>query len=307
MAIQKKGGKRKQKFTALRQALEPRILFDASLAAPPHDLGIPTEAVHHHHSHHGENTHTDASTAKQAPQTPQDAPPANAPANNPTQTATSSSTAPVQDVSKTASDTRSGNTDNSVPLQPLAVSLPPVELVFIDSKVIDPQSLLQGVSSTAEIHFLDASQDGIAQIDAVIKAEKAPISAVIILSHGDSGSLDLGNATLNEQTLSDQYASEINSWQSHLTPNASVLLYGCDVAKGGLGQQFVTDLSQDIGVSVAASTDYTGSALLAGNWTLEFQTGTIGASITDVLSSQSLENYNYLLGQPVVDFLKNVF
>ena len=296
MASNEKGKKRKQKYTALRQALEPRILFDASLAAPPHDLGIPADVSAHDPSQ--VDTHSDTS---KTPQAPQDAPQTNAPTDNAAQAPANPAAVQVQDVSKTASDTRSGNTDNSVPAQPLAITLPPVELVFIDSRVLDPESLLKDISPTAEVHFLDAGQNGIDQIDAVIKSEHAPISAIHILSHGDSGSLELGNSTLDTQTLSDQYATKISSWQSHLTPDASVLLYGCDIAKGDLGQQFVTDLSRDMGVSVAASIDYTGSALHAGNWTLEFQTGTIGAAITDIFSSQSLANYNYLLAQPIVD------
>ncbi|MEO8401515.1 MAG: DUF4347 domain-containing protein, partial [Gammaproteobacteria bacterium] len=286
---------RKQKYATLKQALEPRVLFDASLVpAPPHDAGVTTDSS-------SPDSPQDIPKTAVAEPTDKSAPVAKS-ADGSTDKAASGPTVKTQEGSKDATNIRSGETDQFIDAQKLAVAdVPAKELVFIDSKVLNPETLLAGISANASVHFIDAGQDGIDQIDSVIKAEKSPIKTIHILSHGESGSLTLGNSILNQETLSENYASEIASWRSHLTEDASVLLYGCDVAKGSLGQQFVSEISKDIGASVAASMDYTGSALRAGNWTLEFQTGTIGASITDVFSQQSLANYDYLMGQSVVD------
>src|SRR3990167_8966461 len=35
---------RKRKYTSIKQAVEPRYLYDASMAAPPHDPGVPVDS-----------------------------------------------------------------------------------------------------------------------------------------------------------------------------------------------------------------------------------------------------------------------
>ena len=83
----------------------------------------------------------------------------------------------------------------------------------------------------------------------------------------------------------------MQSWSQALTDDADILLYGCDVASGELGQAFVQMLGQLTGADVAASDDLTGSSALGGDWTLEFSTGSIesglafGQSVRDAYTS----------------------
>ncbi|MGL5132461.1 MAG: DUF4347 domain-containing protein, partial [Planktothrix sp.] len=139
-------------------------------------------------------------------------------------------------------------------------------VVFIDSSVENYETLLQGVDPSAEVIILDPNQDGIDQISSILSTQK-DIDALHIISHGESGSLQLGNTVLDQNTLS-KYTEQFQKWQTGLSENADILLYGCNVASGSLGQSFVTNLSQLTQADIAASNDLTGNAALGGNWAL---------------------------------------
>lgn len=53
----------------------------------------------------------------------------------------------------------------------------------------------------------------------------------------------------------------------------TILLYGCNVAQGDVGQAFISALASSTGTDVAALTDLTGAAALGGDWAFEAQTG----------------------------------
>ncbi|MFM6438552.1 MAG: DUF4347 domain-containing protein [Microcystis panniformis] len=48
-----------------------------------------------------------------------------------------------------------------------------------------------------------------------------------------------------------------------------MLLYGCQVAAGDAGTEFINKLSQITGAKIAASSRRVGNAALAGSWELE--------------------------------------
>ena len=68
---------------------------------------------------------------------------------------------------------------------------------------------------------------------------------------------------------------DIAGWQDSLTPEADLLFYGCDLAAGDDGRALLDNLSNLTGADVAASDDLTGSALLGGDWVLEYSNGEI--------------------------------
>ncbi|MBI3095243.1 MAG: DUF4347 domain-containing protein, partial [Rhodocyclales bacterium] len=124
-----------------------------------------------------------------------------------------------------------------------------------------------------EIVVLDARYDGIEQMTDILSAHYG-LAAVQVLSHGASGTLRLGSSQFNDGRL-DQEKTRVANWGKALRPGGDVLLYGCDVAKGLEGMQFLQNLAQLAGVDVAASTDATGGAARGGDWTLEYSIGTI--------------------------------
>ena len=143
-----------------------------------------------------------------------------------------------------------------------------VELVFVDAGVTDAQHLIdallkqRGVFATSsaqlEVIQLDAVRDGLTQITDVL-ANSHDISAIHIISHGDSGVLQLGRGVVNEQSL-NQHADELRQWRNSLSTDADILLYGCDVAEGETGRKFIDLLAQLTDADVAASTNATGNA-----------------------------------------------
>ena len=164
--------------------------------------------------------------------------------------------------------------------QTVGNSAAPTNLVFIDPAVDNFASLLQGLKPNSEAVILDSSQDGVTQISNFLAnyPDKGSIKSVQILSHGSAGSLQLGSSRLSVDNL-DQYQSALSQWFSPGSGDKpDLLLYGCDVAEGSVGQQFIDKLSQATGADVAASTDLTGSAMKGGNWVLEKATGAIEAT-----------------------------
>ncbi|MCU0567826.1 MAG: DUF4347 domain-containing protein [Oculatellaceae cyanobacterium Prado106] len=150
-----------------------------------------------------------------------------------------------------------------------AASANPV--LIIDTAVDNYQSLLAGVRFEADVILLSPQQDGVEQITQAL-GDRHNIPSLHILSHGESGQLQLGNARLDSHSL-ERYKTAIATWAKALAADAEVLLYGCKVAAGAWGQQFVQQLSDWLNAPIAASTTLTGSAALGGNWELEFATG----------------------------------
>lgn len=144
-------------------------------------------------------------------------------------------------------------------------------LVLIDSAVENYESLVAGIHPNAEVIVLDATQDGVEQITAAL-GNRTHLTALHILSHGRSGEIQIGTTYLNAQTLGS-YAPQIQRWANAFSANAEILLYGCKVAAGEVGQRFVQQIGQLTGAAIAASTELVGNARLNGAWNLAFATG----------------------------------
>ncbi len=149
--------------------------------------------------------------------------------------------------------------------------------MIIDANAAIDGELLDAVPAHAEIVVLDARQNGVQQISAVL-ASRRDLQSVHVLSHGSSAELQLGNATLSSENL-DQYAASIAAWGKSIGQGGDLLLYGCNVAEGQSGKEFIRRLATLTGVDVAASTDRTASTTMdIGNWELEWHQGEIDHS-----------------------------
>ncbi len=115
-------------------------------------------------------------------------------------------------------------------------------IVFIDPKVDEYETLMAGVKPGLEVVLLDDSFNGIAQITKALKGRRG-LSSLHIVAHGDAGKLWLGKGLVNSNTL-EQQSNDLQSWGAALARDADILLYGCKVAAGEMGQQFVQRLSQ---------------------------------------------------------------
>ena len=145
-------------------------------------------------------------------------------------------------------------------------------LIVIDANVDDYQSLIDDLPRDVAIALLSADADGVNQITRLLTT-LGTIRTLHIVSHGAPGCLTLGNSELSLETLS-RYAPELKQWFSAST-DAVLTLYGCQVAAGDAGAEFVHALHQLTQANIAASISKTGHPVLGGNWDLEYSLGSI--------------------------------
>ncbi|MCX7096622.1 MAG: Ig-like domain-containing protein, partial [Methylococcales bacterium] len=172
-----------------------------------------------------------------------------------------------------------------------SIASPPSELIFVDYRVQDLQTLLAG--RTGEIIWLDPNRDGVSQMAEALTG-RTGVDTIHILSHGEAGVLYLGDGQLDVGSISTTYAADLATIKSALAVHADILVYGCDVAAGLQGAEFISALADVTGADVAASVDPTGNANLGGDWQLETSTGSIEAN------TLSLADYQDLLAAPTI-------
>ena len=168
---------------------------------------------------------------------------------------------------------------------------PARSIVFIDSRVQDAATLLQGLDPGTEVVFLQAGQDGLAQMAAALQG-RSGIDAIHILSHGQSGQLQLGSLTLDQAALAAR-ADTLAQIGSALNASGDILLYGCEVASGEAGAAFISQWARLTQADVAASTNRTGSAHLGGDWVLEAAVGPVESALG--LSAAMVGTYVHVL------------
>ncbi|MFM7423583.1 MAG: DUF4347 domain-containing protein, partial [Elainella sp.] len=152
---------------------------------------------------------------------------------------------------------------------------PPVSLIFVDAGVDELAILRAAAHPQTQIFRLSPERDGIQQITQILAQYRhQPVSSLHIVSHGAPATVLLGNGVLSLDTL-PYYQAQLAQWPQAMTGSAPILLYGCEVAAGDAGEEFVAKLSQITGTAIGASRSLTGNAALGGNWELEVQTGPV--------------------------------
>ncbi|MGR4975384.1 Ig-like domain-containing protein [Pseudomonas sp. LARHCG127] len=165
-------------------------------------------------------------------------------------------------------------------------AVPGKSVVFVDSRVKDSASLLEGVAPGTQVVQLDATKDGLQQIADYLDTHQG-VSSVQIIAHGNAGDLWLGNSYLSADNV--QARSEVLAQIGQdMNAGGDILIYGCYTAEGERGLSLVDSLAQLTGRDVAASNDRTG---LGGDWDLEIATGTIESA--NVLSANAMSEYQW--------------
>ncbi|MBD2531947.1 DUF4347 domain-containing protein [Nostoc flagelliforme FACHB-838] len=160
-------------------------------------------------------------------------------------------------------------------------------LVFIDMAIEDYSSLVNGVLPNTQVFLLDSTQNGVEQITKILAScvdpqgllvrHRSNLTNIHIVCHGVPGSLQLGNTHLGLDTLAE-YSQQLQQWQKIFSVSAknhnplNLLIYGCNVASGDMGAEFIAKLQQLTGANIAASRQRIGNAALGGNWELEVRT-----------------------------------
>ncbi len=164
-------------------------------------------------------------------------------------------------------------------------------MLFIDSRVNDLDLLVSQFEAGTEYKVLDASYDGLLQMQESL-AGKSDYSSIQIISHGAMGAITIGSTVLNSNNLL-QYQLQLDNIGHALTDSGDLLLYGCNVGVDATGRQFVETLAQLTGADVAASDDVTGGATAGGDWVLESATGPIESVVP--VAEEDLQQYEHTL------------
>ncbi|MEH2297956.1 MAG: DUF4347 domain-containing protein [Nostoc sp.] len=151
-------------------------------------------------------------------------------------------------------------------------------LVLIDMAVEDYSDLVNGVLDNTQVFLLDSTQNGVEQITEILgSCAGSNLTNIHLVCHGAPGCLQLGNTHLGLDTL-DEYSQQVQQWQKIFLASTksdnpcNLLIYGCKVAFGDAGAEFVEKLHQLTGANIAASRQRIGNAALGGNWELEVRT-----------------------------------
>ncbi len=174
-------------------------------------------------------------------------------------------------------------------------------LLFIDTKVENNDSLAKGATVGTEVFILDSTQDGVEQITRIL-TNCSDLESLQIVSHGREAGLQLGSIELNSDNI-ESYSYLLQQWGKSLSETGDILLLGCSIAAGESGKAFVRRIGEITGADIAASDDLTGSAALGGDWELEFAIGKIEASIA--IEPEVQEAYSYTLATLVDENFKN--
>ncbi|MGI9357068.1 MAG: DUF4347 domain-containing protein, partial [Rhizobiaceae bacterium] len=149
------------------------------------------------------------------------------------------------------------------------------EIVFIDSAVDGIDGLIASLEPGAAVHIIDGDSDGLEQISAIL--EGGTFDAIHIFSHGDPGTLYLGDTIVNTTTMNGEHAETLAQIGDALSQDADILLYGCRFGEGEQGRAAADLLASATGADIAASDDLTGSESLSGDWDLEIRSGEVQA------------------------------
>lgn len=153
------------------------------------------------------------------------------------------------------------------------------EVIFMDTSLPDRELLLSGVSADASVVLLKPSRDLIGQVVEHL-LQSGPAESLHLFTHGSPGQLNFGQAVINRETLERQ-SVRLNLMGTLLTGSRDIFLYGCQVAAGGKGRDFIKLLSKLTQADVAASDDITGATEKGGDWELEMVTGKVnGRAVT---------------------------
>ncbi|HWV14100.1 MAG TPA: DUF6701 domain-containing protein [Cellvibrio sp.] len=176
--------------------------------------------------------------------------------------------------------------------------------VFVDT-LIDNYPILvkdiqdHSINQNINIIYLDRDHNGVQQITDTL-VNHTDVAAIHLLTHGMAGSIQLGNAALNQNTI-DLYRDNLIAWRKSLSANADILIYGCNVAATDAGLEFIEKIANLTQASVAASTNLTGATSLGGDWNLESRYGKIESNV--ILSAQAQQSWNSTLAYTDYIFL----
>ncbi len=153
----------------------------------------------------------------------------------------------------------------SLTVEPIIVTKTDTHLLLVDSGVAGSETLLAGIEPGFEtVHLVSSDIGGLAAVSLAIRGH-GRIKSLHILSHGTPGCISTAAGTIDADALSAR-PDLVARIAECLDDDADVVLYGCSIAAGQTGQNFVDRFSRMLGRRVEAADGPVGSADLNGSW-----------------------------------------
>ncbi|MCU9531507.1 Ig-like domain-containing protein [Pseudomonas mosselii] len=224
---------------SLIQALEPRMMFDASVGVVADQGAQAVEAV------------AAASVAKD--------------------------TSAASDAASTRDSATHEPVHEAAPATvPVTAASGNHEVVFVDSAVSDYQKLIAGLPAGVEVVVLENGKDGFKQIADYLDGRN-DVTSIDIISHGDKGYVYLaGNAIWANQLAS--HGADLARIGNSLAPGGDIRFFACNTGAGSDGQLFVNEVARLSGADVGASSDATGNRA-GEDWALETVSGVVATDV----------------------------
>ena len=152
------------------------------------------------------------------------------------------------------------------------------ELVIVNSTMADLDNVLEQLGDSRDVLVIDVTADAFEQISDHLANSDTSYDAVHILTHGNEQGFYLGHQKV---IAADQMAV----FSGHMADNGDFLLYGCNLASTEQGQTLIHNIADYTGCDVAASVNMTGAAAFGGDWSLEYNSGTVETAAISLDSS----------------------
>ncbi len=131
-------------------------------------------------------------------------------------------------------------------------------VVFINANFSNCDTLIQQIIPGVRVIVINPQAHGVREITRIMNSSYC--QAMYIIAQGSPGCIYIGHSQLSLNTLI-QYSSELQSWFGNGFNNAAdvnsdvprLYLYGCNVAAGDVGEEFITKLTSMVGATIAAS------------------------------------------------------
>ncbi len=146
------------------------------------------------------------------------------------------------------------------------------QLAIINSELKDSEDIASQLGNNVDVLYVDG-YDAMSEIETYLDGKDGFYDSIHMFVHGGNGYFYLGNTRVDGSTV-DSLSAQIAAWGDSLNEGGDILIYGCDLAKDDAGQSFVDNLAGIAHADIAASSDITGRA---GNWVLEYHSGSIAA------------------------------
>ena len=209
--------------------------------------------------------------------------------------------APITSINFTVANSKAeieSNPQNSIVLDadsdvPVAKNQNMKVLNVIDSSIPDWQIIRDSISQ-GEVLIIDNEQTSLKEILEKAKA-MGTIDTLNIISHGESGILRFGNKIISVENL-EKESVYWNALGKQLSQNGDIQLFGCNIAEGEKGKNFIGKLAEITGADIAASINRTGNPELSGDWILEAVVGDIESQLPFI--KEKIAQFKHLLPLP---------